>query len=597
MNAISSVNECCDTSLLLRNLKLKNTNILILGHLNINSIVGNFDHFKVLIENNIDILVLTETKIDASFPNAQFRIDGFSASFRLDRNRFGGGVLIYVREDIPCKQLTKHILPDDIEGIFVEISLRKTKWLLFGGYRPPRQQAEYFLKHVNYALDTYRQTFDKFLLAGDFNIEETDPIMSEFLFKNVSKNLLQQKTCFKSTNNSSCIDLFVTNSPRSFQDTITFASGLSDFHNMILTILNSTFPKVRPKQIVYRKFKNFDLNNFKNEIRTKMQLIDQYETFEEEFLKVLNKHAPLKKKFIRVNHAPYMTKNLRKAIMKRSQLENMYISNSTVENMNKYKKHKNICSKLYKKERKKFYSQLDIKNITDNKLFWKTMKPFLSEKCTYASKISLVPNDNVISDDQELADTFNNFFEHAVDNLGIQEYQSDHNIDINSISDDPIGYAIAKYKNHPSIIMINENVSFESRFSFTAVNEDDIQREILNLNPKKPGTFGNIPTKMLKSSSEICNVALQNIWSSEILRKLYFPNKLKLADITPVYKKKDPTLVENYRPVSVLPSVSKIFERIIQKQFSNYVDEFLSPYLCGFQKGFNTQYALSLIEK
>ena len=377
---------------------------------------------------------------------------------------------------------------------------------------------------------------------------------------------------------------------------IPFASGLSDFHKMLLTILKSTFPKVRPKQTVYRKFKNFDLNNFKNEIRTKMHLIDKYETFEEEFLKVLNKHAPLKKKFIRTNHAPYMTKNERKAIMKRSQLESKYISNSLVENMNKYKKHKNFWSKLYKKERKKFYSQLDIKNITDNKLFWKTMKPFLSEKCTYASKISLVHNDNVISDDQELADTFNNFFEPAVDNLGIQEYQSDHNIDINSA--DPIDYTIAKYKNHPIIIMINESISFESRFSFTAVNEDDIQREILNLNPKKLGTCENIPTKMLKSSSEICNVALQNIWNSEILGNLYFPNKLKLADITPVYKKKDPTLVENYRSVSVLHSVSKIFERIIQKQLSNYVDKFLSPYLCGYRKGFNTQYALlSLIEK
>ena len=104
------------------------------------------------------------------------------------------------------------------------------------------------------------------------------------------------------------------------------------------------------------------------------------------------------------------------------------------------------------------------------------MKPFPSEKCTYASKISLVHND-VISDHQELADTFNNLFEHTVDNLEIQEYQSDHNIDINSISDEPIDYAIAKYKNHPSIIMINENVSFESRLGFTAVYEDDIQRK------------------------------------------------------------------------------------------------------------------------
>ena len=103
--------------------------------------------------------------------------------------------------------------------------------------------------------------------------------MSEFLFKNDSKNLVQQKTCFKSTNNPSCIDLFVTNSPRSFQNGITFASGLSDFHKMILAILKSTSPEVRPRQIVYRKFKNFDLNNFKNEIGTKMQLIDKHETF------------------------------------------------------------------------------------------------------------------------------------------------------------------------------------------------------------------------------------------------------------------------------------------------------------------------------
>ena len=69
--------------------------------------------------------------------------------------------------------------------------------------------------------------------------------------------------------------------------------------------------------------------------------------------------------------------------------------------------------------------------------------------------------------------------------MEIQEYQSDHNIDINSISDDLIDYAIAIHKSHPSIIVINENVSFESRFSFTAVNEDDIQREILNLISRK----------------------------------------------------------------------------------------------------------------
>ena len=108
------------------------------------------------------------------------------------------------------------------------------------------------------------------------------------------------------------------------------------------------------------------------------------------------------------------------------------------------------------------------------------MKPFLSDKCNNASKISLVYKNKVISEDQELAITFNDFFEHAVDNLGIKEYASDENI--NLISDDPIDNVMLKYKNHPSIIMINQNVSFESRFNFQVVNENDIKQEVSNLN-------------------------------------------------------------------------------------------------------------------
>ena len=118
MNELGDNNDPGDTLSILRNLKLKNINRLVLGHLNINSLAGKFDQLKALIKRNIDILVLAETKIDSSFPNAQFRIDGFSIPFRLDRNRFGGEVLIYVREDIPCKELTQHKLPENIEGLF-----------------------------------------------------------------------------------------------------------------------------------------------------------------------------------------------------------------------------------------------------------------------------------------------------------------------------------------------------------------------------------------------------------------------------------------------------------------------------------------------
>ena len=96
----------------------------------------------------------------------------------------------------------------------------------------------------------------------------------------------------------------------------------------------------------------------------------------------MNIHAPIKKKLLRANHVPYMTKALRKAIMKRSELESKYVKNKTNENLKSYKKQINFCSKLYKKERKKCYERLDLNNVTDKKNFWKTVKPFLSDKVT-----------------------------------------------------------------------------------------------------------------------------------------------------------------------------------------------------------------------
>ena len=96
----------------------------------------------------------------------------------------------------------------------------------------------------------------------------------------------------------------------------------------------------------------------------------------------------------------------------------------------------------------------------------------------------------------------------------------------------------------------------------------------------------------------MCSPVLANIWNEEILLNKNFPENLKLADVTPIFKKKDKTFVENYRPVSVLPTVSKIFERIMQKQITDHIGKFLSPFLCGHRKGFSTQYALlSLTER
>ena len=85
--------------------------------------------------------------------------------------------------------------------------------------------------------------------------------------------------------------------------------------------------------------------------------------------------------------------------------------------------------------------------------------------------------------------------------------------------------------------------------------------------------------------SDICHHNLANIWNEEIWLNKNFPENLKLADVSPIFKMKDKTFVGNYRPVSILPTVSKIFERIMQKQISDYIGKFVSPILCGYRKG------------
>ena len=115
---------------------------------------------------------------------AQLSIDGFCRPFRADRNsngRDGGGILIYIRSDIPCRQLNKHEFPDSIEGLFVEINFRKSKWLFLGTYHPPSQNDKFYFKHIGLALDIYTQTYDKILLTRDFNAEENETILENFM--------------------------------------------------------------------------------------------------------------------------------------------------------------------------------------------------------------------------------------------------------------------------------------------------------------------------------------------------------------------------------------------------------------------------------
>ena len=118
-----------------------------------------------------------------------------------------------------------------------------------------------------------------------------------------------------------------------------------------------------------------------------------------------------------------------------------------------------------------------------------------------------------------------------------------------------------------------------------------MKNEIDTLNPSKSTTFKSIPTKLLKSQSDLVSVPLQIVFNN-LVEQSSFPDELKLADVSAVFKKDVKTFKGNYRPISVLPAVSKVFERLTNTQISAHMSPYLSWLLCGFRKGYNTQHAL-----
>ena len=293
-----------------------------------------------------------------------------------------------------------------------------------------------------------------------------------------------------------------------FQNSTTVFTGLSDFHKLVLTVLKS-----KPQQTSYRDYEKFDSVRFNDELKYVLakEKFTSHTKFDEMFLRILNKHASIKTKLLRANHASYISKTLRKAIMKRSYLENLYFKKRTGHSLRNYKKQKIYCSQLYKKERKNFFNKLNTSFVSDNKLFWKTVKFFFSNKGSQRGNIKLVEGDKLPHDDSEVAEELNNFFKEAVSILDVNENSYIINCE----------KAMSKYKFHPSILLIKGKVTNQDKFSFKPISKLEIQSEIQLINPKKATTSDSIPPKILKIISEVSADTFESLFNDILKLEIF----------------------------------------------------------------------------
>ena len=442
--------------------------------------------------------------------------------------------------------------------------------------------------------------YDNVFLLGDFNADKNNTSLKDFCQLYDLKHLIKVPTCCKNPENPSIIDLMLTNSPYSYQNSCAIETGLSDFHKMTVTVLKTFFQKKGPNVISYRDYKNYCNDIFRQLINNGFNVLHQtsnehqpLQTYLNVCIRALDVCAPRKTKYVRANNSPFMNKNISKAIMTRTRLSNTFLRNRAPENRIAYNQQRNFCVSLIRETKREYFNSLNEKLVTENKLFWNTIKPFFSNKGATREKYTLIEEEEILDDDQKISTVFNDFFSNIVYNLNIPQYE-DQNVNLDNI-DDPLEIIKEKYKNHPSIVAILDK-KFDKSFSFQPVSKEEIEKEILALQDEKAVQQSHIPTKIVKMNVDIFSELLYfEIYKA--IEFLSFPFCMKLADVTPVYKKGNRSVKDNYRPVSILPNLSKVFERCLYKQMSPYFDNILSNYQCEFRKNHNAQHCLlALIE-
>ena len=280
---------------------------------------------------------------------------------------------------------------------------------------------------------------------------------------------------------------------------------------------------------------------------------------------------------------PFLNKELLKAIMTRTKLRNIFLQNRSVKNRIHYTKQTHFCVTLLRKINKRYYENLNGKSFSNNKLFWKTMKTLLSDKVASKDKIHFVENNELFKTDLKTAKVLNNFFFNIVQKRDISRYSN--NTPIVSNNNDATLKAILKYRNYPSIIEIQNKCKDKDSFNFIEVDQKQIECKILKLDVNKEST--DIPIKFVKENIDILSNVLCKSFHNSINLST-FSEIFNHADITSLYKKGKKDTKQNYRLVSILTNLSKIFGKFIFKQMSQFFENIFSKYQCRFQKGFST---------
>lgn len=562
-------------------------------HLNARSLVNNFDKFKQLFDNidhSFSAIGVTETWLN-DHNSDQVNIPGYNFISNNRSTKIGGGTGIYLQSHFEFKSRNECNFsnPDVIESLFIEICIPNGKNIIAGTiYRPPNKNIEEFLEVLNQITSTITKENKHCYIMGDFNIDllqhDKHPTTNQFLdnmFSFMLCPIITRPTRLTS-HSATLIDNIFTNNISRNSFTGLLVNDLSDHLPIFTLVYDEIVPTLKKNVKTFvRDFNDKNIEEFKSRLKEQNwsdisnfeEPNQAYNVFLDKYTKLYDSCFPLKTmkgKSLKTLLNPWMTKGILNSVRKKNYLYKKQLKNPDPVLVMNYKLYKNKLNHLIRTAKRKYYTSKLEAEKQNLKATWKIINEIINKRkprVPLPSKFKL--NNKDISNPAEIADHFCEYFT----NVG------------------------------PSLVKAMPNANVDFHTFLTANNYEPIDIQPITLKElestcksfktgKSPG-YDNISMSIIKSTFHTISAPLLHIINLSITSGI-FPDKLKIAKIIPIYKSDNPEHFQNYRPISVLPSFSKFFEKVIHNRLLEYLNQqnILYDHQYGFRKGRSTSLPL-----
>ena len=577
------------------NKKFDDKNNFSVFHLNVRSLPKNqcdLVNYLNTLNTEFSVIGLSETWLNTNNCTL-YDIDNYDHVCQYRQNKKGGGVSLFIKSDITYKVIDPLKVNDEfMECIFVEIDdchvCPGKKSVLVGVvYRPPNTNLSDFNSRLEGILQLLKKENKLVYIMGDFNVNllgiDTHPASSDFL------NLLYAYAFFPLINKPTRVQndtaTIIDNIYCNYDYNEKLVNGIlvtdiSD-HFPIFSINHSTELNKTVNYFYSRSFSQRNIEKFLNMLNefdwnhlyshTDCNLAFTY--FHSNYKKIYDTCFPTKRtKKGYLNKKPWLSMALKNSIKTKNLLFLKSRKDPSLATVTSYKTYRNLLNSLLRKAEKQHYHELMENNKNNLRKSWQIIKNIINRRNDTKTNKKFLVDNRLITDRMAIADGFNDFYINVGANLAKS---------IPTNTNDPMAYMTDLYNNN-SIYLCPTN--------------DDEIRKVVALCKNSSAGWDGINAKMVKCSLNTILKPLVHLINLSLTQGK-FPNELKLARVIPLFKSGDCQLFKNYRPVSVLPFFSKIYERIMHNRLLDFVDKnkLLYSYQFGFRPSHNTNNALMLL--